>query len=339
MKNNNVFQILVVSATAALAAGSALEDLAVGQLGVFDAETNLSIDQSVAWPKKLYFAVGLANAAGTLGDVRKSAGEFIEVKQINSVIAQDSVAAVAQVFTLPLVGFVPVADTDYVIRFTFMSGETMQMHGFDNPTKPFIVTTGATAPTLDAFLDLIVAEVNKDTEAIVVAAKSGTSVTFTIASEDKYALIGGFNPKYNYLRPLKATLSLGDAFGFATSPVTVTGPVYSEGSGYDLAQEEYNAGGFNGDPGVYRDSNLTGLVGYTTPIFSDPTLTYDVIRFNYEFTSHSGGGLPYSNQLDTVIAIPVVSTNYDVLKATLTDGIIANGFAVAPVTTTTTTGA
>lgn len=304
MKNNPVFQVLVTSNGALLAAGAALETLAVGQLGVFDAQTNLSVDVAMNVPERFYFAVGIPNSQGTLGDIRKSTGEYIRQSKVNSVLAKSPVAAQPQIHSFDLAGFVPAASKDYVFRFTFMSASTMYMQGFNHPVKSFTVSTGVVAPTLDQLLDLIVAEVNKDDEHLVEATKMGTTVSFAVLSEDKTATLGGLNPKYAFLRQLKTTLSIGGDFELGQYTLTSTGPVYEQGSAYDIQQMEYIAGGWNGDPGIYRTGELNGLIGFNTPLFAVNGVNYWTIRFNYEFESNSGGGLQYSNQLETVIAVP-----------------------------------
>lgn len=349
MKNNDVFQVLVVSNTSGLASGNDVGSLAVGQLGVFDAETNKSVDIAAGTPLKAYIAVGLPNADGALGDIRKSAGEYINTKLINTITVQDCIPTEQEVLSLDLTGYTPLKESDYVIRFNFMNEHTMTMQGFNHPAKSFVISTGAVAPTLKELVDAIVAEVNKDEEKAVVAANSAdVAVLFTIGKEDKVPTLAGLNPKYHYLRPLKAKLSVDGAFTLDDYTITTANEiVYGEGSGYDIMQEEYLAGGFNGDPGIYRDSNVTGLIGYATLTFADVTKLYWVIRLNYEFTSHSGGGLPYSNQLETVIAVPctddfggLIEDLVDMADAmygiTVADRVTTTSTTVVSTTTTTT---
>ena len=42
-RNNDVFRVLPVSSTTILPAGQAVDNLAAGQLGIFDATTHLSV--------------------------------------------------------------------------------------------------------------------------------------------------------------------------------------------------------------------------------------------------------------------------------------------------------
>lgn len=344
MKNNPIFQVLVVSNTGICTTGYGLDQLAVGQLGLFDADTNLAIDPNGAFPDKVYWAVGIPNAGGTLGDIRKSAGEYIRKSKINTVFSQQSVDEAAQVTTINFAGFVPVKDKDYVFRFNFMNNDSMYMHGFDHPTKSFVVSTDPnTAPNLADFCTAVAAEFNKDTEQVIVAVATSTTVVLTFGIDEKVDSLGGLNPKYRSLRPYKVKVSVGGDFIPSNYTITTVEPVYAQGLGYDIAQLEYLAGGWNGNPGIYRDSTLTGLIGHSTKIFADITAKYWTMRLNYEFESHSGGNLPYSNQLETLIAIPETG-GYSTIIALLVDSINAHnpasgGVAVPTTSTTTTTAA
>ena len=342
MKNNPVFQVLVVSQTTAAAAGAALDALTVGQLGVFNAETNLAVDPNGVLPDKFYFAVGIPNTSGTLGDIRKSTGEYIKKALINTIYTQTANTPSDGVTTLDLTGFTPAASKEYVIRFNFMSAETMGMQGFNHPVKSFVISTTTVAPSLSAFLDLIVTEVNNDVEQLVVAAKVGDTVTFTVAADDKVTALAGLNPKYHFLRQYVVKTSIGGDFLPENYTLTVVDPVYEQGAAYDIAQWEYIAGGWNGNPGIFRESNLTSFIGYGTDIFAVAGTYYWTMRWNYEFFSHSGGNLPYYNQLETVIAIPQTDA-YAALIAILVDMITAHnptsGTIEIPATTTTTTAA
>jgi len=78
--NNKVFQVLVTKGNAALPSRSAtLDSLAVGQLGIFDAKTNLAIDGTTNPVRDFYLAVGVDNDGDTVMDgVNFSAGQLIQ---------------------------------------------------------------------------------------------------------------------------------------------------------------------------------------------------------------------------------------------------------------------
>lgn len=343
MKNNPVFQVLVVGNTTLLAAGNGVTDLAVGQLGVFNAETNLSIDPNGAFPDRIYFAVGLPDASGNLGDVRKSAGEYIRKALINRATSKAPVVESAQTTEIDFTGFVPAANKEYVLRFTFMNNDSMYMQGFNHPVKSFVVATGAVAPSLNAFINLWVAEIAKDPELLITGENvTSTKLKLTFAIEAKVTALGGLNPKYRALRPYAVKTAIGGDFVPANYTLTEGAPVYAQGSGYDIQQLEYLAGGWNGNPGVYRESDITSFIGYSTDVYADRSVNYWLLELNYEFESHSGGNLEYSNQLSTIIAIPNTASYYSMI-AYLVDAFNAHnpvaGTIAAPVTTTTTTTA
>lgn len=80
-RNNDVFQVLVTSGNqVVLAAGNQVSDLLAGQIGVFDANTQLSIDATASpLPREIYLAVGINRSGGSaFEDFRQSAGQLIQ---------------------------------------------------------------------------------------------------------------------------------------------------------------------------------------------------------------------------------------------------------------------
>ena len=307
MKSNPIFQVLVASNPAILGAGGLPSTLGVGQLGIFNAETNLSFDPAGSIPDKFYFAVGLDTVeSGILTDIRRSAGEYISKKLVNTVFGKAPVAGANQVLSLNLTGFVP-DDVDYTIHTEWISGQLMNLSGFTNPRKSFVIT-GTTGQTLAQFINAFVAYINADEEGLIVASNSGnTHLVLTVGKELKSKTIGGINPRYDFLRQFQVKFAFSD--GFEDQPTVVvaanTPAVYEEGSGYDIQQEEYIAGGWIGKPGIYRDSALNGLfaTGDFEPL-AVKSLMYYQTWFNYNYNSNSGGMLNYSNQMQTLIAVP-----------------------------------
>lgn len=316
MKTNPIFQVLVVSNATLKAAAAAIDSLATGQLGVFNADTNLTFTNMAAIPDRFYFAVGALDADGNQ-DVKKSAGESIRKHLVNIITSKKYVAPSVQTTDIDLTGYAPEAETEYVVRMEFMSGATLQRDGFTKPVKSFTLSTGVTAPTLADFIDAFVEEINKDPEGVVVASNvTDTSLLLTFTSEAKVNALAGINPNYTYLRQFSVTTSLKEGFEGAGAVITVTEPVYEQGSGYDLQREEYVAAGWTGNPGLYRDSELNGIfqsAGFA-PLAVAGT-NYWVMRWNYELPSNSGGFLSYENQVETVIAIPDTAPNQGLINA------------------------
>lgn len=88
---------------------------------------------------------------------------------------------------------------------------------------------------------------------------------------------------------------------------TITPLQYSEGSGHDLKWEEYLAGGWDGKPGPYRQSNLTGLARQGFEYFISPTANYHQLVLAYDLEANAGWH-EYKNNLQTIIAIPEADT-------------------------------
>lgn len=318
MKNNPVFQVLVVSNATILGAGNDVTDLAVGQLGLFNAKTNKSIATTAALPPDFYFAVGLPDSNGNLGDIRKSAGETMVKALVERVLSKQYTAPAQQVISLDLSSFVPQYNEEYVLRLSFQSGQTMNLNGYSNPLKSFVYHTPNTStgnyPLATFITNLVAAINNQDAEGLVVAADAGSSVvTITIGQEDKEYVINGINRRYDALREFKVTWGLSG--GFETDGVytiSSTGPTFESGSGYDIQQMEYVAGGWIGNPGVYRDSNLNGILASQIKTYAVQATKYFEMRFHHANSYTSGGSLDYKSNLETVIAIPE-TTDYETL--------------------------
>ena len=348
MKNNPVFQVLVVTNPTILAAANEVTDLAVGQLGVFNAANNQSVALNAAMPDKWYLAVGIDDkGTGALADINKSAGEFIETALLNRVDSAAYTPSANQVISLDLSAFVPQYATDYVVRLELQSGQTMNLNGFMNPIKTFVYSTpsnGTGDYTLATFVTNLVAAINTQAadEGLIVAADAGSSVvTLTIGAEDKELTINGINKRYDLLRQLSAKWGLSGGFetdGVVT--VTSTGPTYEQGSGYDIQQMEYVAGGWIGNPGVYRESELNGVLQAPIVIRSVAGSNYWTMRFNYNRRYTSGGSLQYDSILETVIAVEQNATNFTFINSLITwvNTYLPNpGDTTTVVTTSTTT--
>jgi len=134
---------------------------------------------------------------------------------------------------------------------------------------------------------------------------------------------GQINVKY-HKTGMNFIVSLSEGF-ICNGVVTVFQELqYLEGSGYDLKQEEYVAGGQNGNPGVYRITMSTGFPKNIEYLAVESAM-YNTVALAYDQFS-VGGWLEYLNNLRTVIGIPCADS------ATLTgligvlDLIFANRF-------------
>lgn len=114
---------------------------------------------------------------------------------------------------------------------------------------------------------------------------------------------GGINLKYVKNRQTDMIISSPIGFTCNGTITTLTELQMNEGSGYDIQQLEYEAGGFNGKPGPYRQSTITGMERQGITYFASATANYNVFVLSYDQQS-VGGWLEYLNNLETIIAVP-----------------------------------
>jgi hypothetical protein len=91
------------------------------------------------------------------------------------------------------------------------------------------------------------------------------------------------------------------------SVTTITELQFPEGKGYDLKQLEYQAGGWNGKPGPYRQSTLTGLPRAGYEYLISESANYHQFHIVGEFKA-VGGWEAYENSIMNILAIPVADT-------------------------------
>lgn len=208
-RNNDVFQVLVTKGNLALlAAGAAPETLAVGQLGVFDANTHLSVTATV--PREYYFALGVDPAGGAvLGDIKTSAGQLIQSKRIFNKSYKPHTAGRPKI--LKVGGYKAECDKDYGIRVEFRNSRIYRIQGHNQFSEAYVVRTpccddcaeGCDSLDSNILTQLLVANINGTSEGqliatpvarqAIVAATVGTSVDYalgaTISNADINVLI------------------------------------------------------------------------------------------------------------------------------------------------------
>ena len=340
---NPVYQVLTTSGNAApLSAGNKVTDLAVGQIGVFNYHTGLSLGAAsiVGDTRDIFLAVGVDPlGVGSLQDIVKSAGQVIQVRNAKSFTAKAYVPTISKV--IDITNFKAKCETDYALKIEFKSPEITSLNGQNQFAKTFNYFTGcctdncatcADGDCNDLALGFVKA-INADADALAIASlidyttTPGTPVAVAegaaydtwvadVANAGKCLGIritgaapttrisnGSINLGYFNNRGTNMFVSLVEGFDCNGTVATKIELQYAEGKGYDLAQLEYVAGGWNGKPGPYRQSSVTGLerdgfVGYInkTANYTQLSLTYDQMSV--------GGWLEYLNNLETIIAIP-----------------------------------
>lgn len=338
--NNKVFQVLVAKADSAiLRAGLTVEDLAVGQIGIFDAETNLSIDKTATNKKNFYLAVAIDSDGDTVVDkFMFSAGQNIQKDFIRNVELKDYVAPVN--FVCEVYDFTNVKNgAEYAVKLEFRNMQIYQRQGTNQFTKTFAVSTtedASVSPIYD-FSKKLLDEMNADESGMFTAgaytaagvpiadlavwcAANPTLAPHIRITGNELAIYKyyGINPRYYYPR---LTVIIPSILGFTSEAKVgvITPAVAEQGNAYEIKQKEYQAGGWNRQPGPYRTSSTLGFPYEGIEFNAVDNLKYIQIHLVYDYFSTAGWG-EYLSNLMTIIAIP---NTYSVLTASLVEALNA----------------
>lgn len=175
-KNNDVFQVLVTKGNSSvLGAGNKVTDLAVGQIGAFDANTNLSVS-SLSGVRDFYLAVGLDTTGGsTLNDIAKSAGSLIQAKNIKYYSYRPHTAS--RPMKVVLSDYTANCATEYGLKLELRNQEIYRSQGYNQFMKTFSIVTACcegctpTCPSGDAneITKLLKANINNDPSGLITA--------------------------------------------------------------------------------------------------------------------------------------------------------------------------
>ena len=138
---NDVCKVLVTTGNqAVLAAAGSVTDLAPGQIGVFDANTNVSIDGSGA-NRDFYLAVGLdLDGDAVTDDIMKSSGSHIQNKNIKYYSFRPHTPGNPMIAKVG--DYLAECETEYAVKFEFRNQEIYANQGFNQFTKTFNMVTG-----------------------------------------------------------------------------------------------------------------------------------------------------------------------------------------------------
>ena len=325
--NNKVFQILPTKGDKAiLAATKVVSELAEGQLGIFDADTNISVDATslaTAKPKNFYIGVG-----GPNGKVLFSTGQHIQVENVRNVNLENYVAPTSYQFSIG--DFLAENDTEYGLKLEFRNMEIYKRQGTNQFTKPFVVRTSSNTD-IEPIQDLawkLFTDINtnsgemytakllnpstsadisaKATFAAWVALNPATAPDINITANDLAIMeYMGINPRYYFPRQ---TVIIPSLIGF-TDEATITviaEAVTEQGNAYEIKQKMYKAGGWNQKPGPYRTSSHLGYPYQELASAYDGITEgahYMQIHLVNDFFSTAGWG-EYLSNCQTTIAIP-----------------------------------
>ncbi len=185
-RDNDVFSVLVTKGNkAVLGPGLKPEALTDGQIGVFDADTHLSINGSVA-TRAFYIAVGTYGASGALESLRHSSGEWIQTANIKAYSFRPHTAARPMIVDVS--DFKAECDTDYALKIEFRNMKIFRNQGFNQFSHVYNVRTGccddcgSNCFTGDAneIVKLLVNKINFDDKGFVIA-QAITPVDLTVA--------------------------------------------------------------------------------------------------------------------------------------------------------------
>lgn len=335
--NNPVFQVLVPTGNqAVLAAGSDVTALAVGQIGVFSATTNLSQDATtIVNERAIFLAVGVDTAGGsTLNDVATSAGQNIPRNDIDAYSFR--CYNPEQPNIIDITDFTNIeCETTYSFKVEFRANsQAYQMYGFNQFSKIFSVTTPCCGPGCDCpsgdcnkLAELLVNAVNADTDKIIFAQYLDYTTTpgspVVVPAVDVAAWIAANPGKclgvritdipskvYTYCNiPLRyyknvqflMIVSLIDNLSCEATSTIFQIPSFGEGQGKDIGWLEYEAGGYNGKPGPYRVGELAGTAIGNFQRFSTNAGKYNQLNLHYS-PQIVGGWDEYKNKMNTIVA-------------------------------------
>lgn len=197
-RNNDVFAVLVTKGNLAiLPKGNTLETLTDGQVGAFDASTNLSIDSTTTpMPPHIFLAVGI-NRSGTgfFEDARFSAGQKLPVKAISAYTFEPHGPGRPMIVTVS--GFEAYSNTDYTIRIEFRNSRIYKIQGYNQFSSAYTVTMPCAAGTAPG--SVVKIDANKLTLAMVDAInkdKKGLVKAEAIAAQAITALTHGTSVDY-----------------------------------------------------------------------------------------------------------------------------------------------
>ena len=154
-RNNDVFHLLVTKGNqAVLAKDKKVTELAPGQIGVFNYDTNLSIAAADPAPKNFYLAVGVDAGDGTTGDIMKSAGSHVQGKNIAFYSFRPYTPG--RPMKVVLKDFTANCDTQYGVKIELRNQDIYMTQGYVQFTKTYAMKTSCckdcvpTCPSGDA---------------------------------------------------------------------------------------------------------------------------------------------------------------------------------------------
>lgn len=176
-RNNDVFRVLPVDNCTLLAPGmgNTIEDLGIGQLGAFDAATNLAVNAFTSpMPKEIFFALAYQTPSGGV-DYRTSAGQLIQRQGVTGFTTK--LCNNGSPMKVNVGNYKAECDTEYGVRIEFRNSKINRIQGYNQFSKAFLVTTpccddcaeGCGSMDANVLTQLFIAEINADISQLVLA--------------------------------------------------------------------------------------------------------------------------------------------------------------------------
>ena len=176
-RNNDVFRVLPASNCTLLAPGQGVtvENLVPGQLGAFDADTNLAVNQFTSpMPKNIFFALAYNTPNGNT-DYRTSAGQVIQRQ--NVVGFTEKLCSLGTPMKVNVGNYRAECDTEYGVRIEFRNAKINRIQGYNQFSKAFLVKTpccddcaeGCGSLDANVLTQLFIESINADISGLVYA--------------------------------------------------------------------------------------------------------------------------------------------------------------------------
>jgi len=341
----NVHRLLATSGDSApLGAGNTVGDLAEGQIGLFDANTNLSLAAGGASASTEFFL-----AVGTATSHIKSAGT---IKAANVRNAQFECYTAGQPPIFDFVNLCADCNKDYVIKFDITTANAYVGYGMQPLYKTFVARedccdgSGA-ADCIDVIKDLR-DQMNADNDGIFAAIATNPSNN----AELNDAALDSWDVDANGCPNLRVTINAPALARFCNIPNTysfptgisvqpsmqgfncctpkgviteVQGVLYPQGAGADIKFEEYDAAGNSGQAfSHYRqtESGVTAEIDYN----SSQSETYVQLVIEYD-DPHTNAFNTYDAPKSAKVAMPSGDSATIAAFAGIVDAILGTAFA------------
>lgn len=341
--NEPIFQVLVTREGVAplLTPDQPITALLPGQLGFFDYETNLSVTPGIpSTHKRVYMAVGVdTDGDGITDNVQKSAGEYIETQRVHDVTIKCPDQCYGEIIQIQ--PFNIKGETEYILKIMLENESVSKLYGKNLPIFSYHVKTGCCESSsicsctdhmiCNQLVYDMVAAINLDLGTLVEAVLWDTTNNIEIEAEDFEDWVNDSDNvdaclairltsnceaiknycqiNYNYvkLRAYNMTVSFMQAGNIQTSSATITtiqDLQYPQGQGYDIQQLEYEAGGWNGKPGLYRQLEMVGGPHGDFTVNAVRNLEYIQIIIAHDALSVVGNAREYVNDMRTILCVP-----------------------------------